>query len=360
MSIAKQFFSFSEWTPVKVLQAIVYGSLILYFGRDILIPLSFAALISFVLYPACRWLEDRGVGRLAAILIAVGFLIIAGVLLLGLLVGQFFSFVEEWPALLPKISRSLSELSHFLADTFGISLDQQRSLLSRMSQSSGSDLVRLIRSAIAASAGPVVLLLLIPVYSVLILYYRHQWLRILYRLFPGESTDNLRGIVTLTIKTYYSFIKGMALVYLIVGVLNSAGLWVLGIPHAFLFGFIASVLTFIPYVGIIVGSLLPIAMAWITYDSAWYPLGVVGIFAFVQYLEANVIFPLAVSNRLNVNTLVMLVAIFLGAVLWGMAGMILFVPFVGIAKLIADHNPKWKTVSLILGVEKIPKKQRDD
>src|SRR5690606_35692928 len=199
MSIAKQFFSFSEWTPVKVLQAIVYGSLILYFGRDILIPLSFAALISFVLYPACRWLEDRGVGRLAAILIAVGFLIIAGVLLLGLLVGQFFSFVEEWPALLPKISRSLSELSHFLADTFGISLDQQRSLLARMSQSSGSDLVRLIRSAIAASAGPVVLLLLIPVYSVLILYYRHQWVRILYRLFPGESTDNLRGIVTLTI-----------------------------------------------------------------------------------------------------------------------------------------------------------------
>jgi predicted PurR-regulated permease PerM len=90
-------------------------------------------------------------------------------------------------------------------------------------------------------------------------------------------------------------------------------------------------------------------MAWVMYDSAWYPLGILGIFAFVQYLEANVIFPFAVSSRLNVNTLVMLVAIFLGGILWGLAGMILFVPFTGIIKLIADYNPKLKTLSMILG-----------
>ena len=157
----------------------------------------------------------------------------------------------------------------------------------------------------------------------------------------------------MTIRTYYNFIKGMALVYLIVGMLNSVGLLLLGIPHPFLFGFIASLLTFIPYVGIIVGSLLPITMAWITYDSIWYPVGIVAVFTFVQYLEANVIFPVAVSSRLNVNTLVMLIAIFVGGLLWGMAGMILFVPFVGIAKLIADHNPRWKTLSMILGMERI-------
>jgi predicted PurR-regulated permease PerM len=73
-------------------------------------------------------------------------------------------------------------------------------------------------------------------------------------------------------------------------------------------------------------------MAWITYDSIWYPLGIVGIFVFVQYLEANVIFPVAVSSRLNVNTLVMLIATFAGGIVWGLAGMILFVPFVGISQ----------------------------
>jgi predicted PurR-regulated permease PerM len=139
---------------------------------------------------------------------------------------------------------------------------------------------------------------------------------------------------------------------LIVGILNSAGLLLLGIPHAFLFGFIASILTFIPYVGILIASLLPISMAWITYNSIWYPLGVIGIFALVQYLEANLIFPLAVSSRLKINTLVTIAFIFAGAIIWGVSGMILFIPFLGILKLVADRTPSLKTLSIILGEEK--------
>ena len=340
-----------EVSYLRWLQYILYGAAILYFGKEVLIPLSFALLISFVLYPVCAWMERKGLGRLTSIILAVLLLVVLGVMLVALLVSQFVSFFEEWPSLQVKINSALADLSRFFVDVLGVSRDQQKNILNRMSDQSGQNLFLVIRNTISASAGSAVLLFLIPVYSVLILYYRQYWLRILYRVFPEEKAGDVREILSLTIQTYYNFIKGMALVYLIVGVLNSVGLLLLGIPHPFLFGFIASILTFIPYIGIIVGSLLPITMAWITYDSVWYPLGIVGIFTFVQYLEANVIFPLAVSSRLNVNTLVMLVAIFVGGVLWGMAGMILFVPFVGIAKLIADHNPQWKTMSMILGME---------
>lgn len=300
-----------------------------------------------------RGLKKKGAGRLTSIIISISFLLVLGLLLIALLVNQFLAFINEWPVLHLKINRGLEDLSRFLLEAFNLSKEQQRNILSRMSDQSGSNILAVISNALSASAVSAVLIFLIPVYSVLILYYRHHWLRIFYRLFPSERSESLREILFLTIKTYYNFIKGMALVYLIVGTLNSVGLLLLGIPHPFLFGFIASILTFVPYIGIIVGSLLPITMAWITYDSVWYPLGIVAMFTFVQYLEANVIFPVAVSSRLNVNTLVMLIAIFVGGVLWGMAGMILFVPFVGIAKLIADHNPKWKTVSMILGTEHV-------
>ena len=337
---------------LRTLQYIVYGALLLYFGRDILIPVSFAALISFVLYPVCAWLERKGVGRLTAIILAVALIVILGMLIIALLISQLVSFIEEWPVLLQKINRSFEDISRFLVDALGMSREQQRNLFERISGESGGNILPILRSALSASAASALMLFLIPVYAVLILFYRHQWIHILYRLFPGERQESLQEILLLTIKTYYNFIKGMAIVYLAVGLLNSAGLWLLGVPHPVLFGFVASILTFIPYVGIIAGSLLPVTMAWITYDSIWYPLGVVGIFSFIQYLEANVIFPLAVSSRLNVNALVMLIAIFVGAIVWGMAGMILFVPLVGIAKLIADHNPRWKTVSMILGVEK--------
>jgi len=335
---------------LSVLQHIVFGSIILYFGRDVFIPISFALLISFVLYPVCAWLERRRMGRLLAISIAISLLIIAGLVILSLLIFQFLSFLNEWPALQEKLANSLQEISKLVIDVFGISQERQQDWISKLASQSGSDILFLVRNAVTASVSSTVLFILVPVYSVLILYYREHWMKIVQRLFPKVNRESLREIISLTVTTYYSFIKGMAIVYLVVGILNSIGLLVLGVPHAILFGFIAAVLTFIPYFGIMVGSLLPITVAWVTYNSIWYPIGIIAIFAVVQYLEANVIFPLAVSNRLNVNTFVMLVAIFVGGVLWGLAGMILFVPFVGIAKLIADHNPKWKTLSMILGV----------
>lgn len=343
-------FPATESSPLKYLQYIVFGAAILYFGRNIFIPLSFALLISFVLYPICAWLEKKGFGRFTAIITSISFLIILGLLLVALLIYQFVGFIQEWPAIQSKFGKAVAELSEMIS-VVGFSKEEQSGIISKLADQSGGDILSLVRSTVSASAFSVVMLVLVPVYAVLILYYRQYWMRILRRLFPSEKSEGIHEMITLTIKAYYNFIKGMALVYLVVGSLNSVGLLLLGVPHAILFGFIASILTFIPYVGIIVGSLLPITMAWITYDSVWYPLGIVGIFVFVQYLEANVIFPVAVSNRLNVNTLVMLIAIFTGGILWGMAGMILFVPFIGIAKLIADHNPKWKTVSMMLGID---------
>lgn len=350
MRTQKSFLADSSYA--KGLQLIVYGSVILYFGRNILIPLSFALLVSFVLYPVCSWLESKGFGRGTAIIISITFLILSGLLLVTLLVTQFMNFIVEWPAVQRKLFDSLGELSLLITKAFGMSREEQDGLISRLADQSSGSVLQLFKSTISASAFSAVLLVLVPVYSVLILYYRNYWMQIVYRVFPHEGRDSLRHMIWLTIKTYYNFIKGMGVVYLTVGILNSIGLLVLGVPHAILFGFMASVLTFVPYIGIIVGSLLPITMAWITYDSVWYPVSIIGIFTFVQYLEANIIFPLAVSHRLNVNTLVMLLSIFIGGLLWGMAGMILFVPFVGIAKLIADHNPKWKTLSMILGVDK--------
>lgn len=344
-------FSISPGSPLIVLLYIISCSVILYFGKDIFIPLSFAVLISFVLYPLCRWMETKGIGRMTAITISIVILILLGSLLGILLVSQFLSFIHEWPTLQAKLHEEVEKLSQLVIQNFGISKDTLSNWTSKILDESGSTFLQFLKGTASASVFSLVLLILIPVYAVLILYYRSYWVRLLYRLFPGESQKGIQEILGLTINAYYNFIKGMGIVYLIVGTLNSIGLLILGVPHAILFGFIAAILTFIPYIGIIVGSLLPITMAWITYDSIWYPVGIVGIFTLVQYLEANVIFPMAVSYRLNVNTLVMLLSIFVGGLLWGMAGMILFVPFVGIAKLIADHNPKWKTVSLILGMD---------
>jgi predicted PurR-regulated permease PerM len=334
---------------VEIMQFIVLGSLILYFGKDIFIPLCFAALISFVLYPICLWLEKHGINRIAAIILSLTVLMLLLGALLALLAKQFVGFLDESGVIYTKLLNSFAELSQYAINSFGISKEQQEHWLSQASNQSLNSFLGILKSTISVSALSTVMMILVPVYVVLILYYRQKWVSILYRIFPNEKKENIREILHLTIAAYYNFMKGMALVYFIVGVLNSIGLVLLGVPHPILFGFIASILTFIPYIGIIVGALLPMTIAWATYDSIWYPIGIVGVFTFVQYLEANIIFPFAVSSRLKVNTLTVLIAIFVGSVIWGVAGMILFVPFAGILKLVADHNPKLKTLALALG-----------
>ena len=143
-------------------------------------------------------------------------------------------------------------------------------------------------------------------------------------------------------------LRGLHIVYVIVGILNSIGLMALGIEHAILFGMLAAIMTIIPYVGIIVSALLPISIAWITKESIWYPIGVVAIFSFVQYLEANLIFPKVVAAQLKVSTWATLVAIVAGGLLWGVPGMILFIPFVGILKIVSGYVPEWKSLNILL------------
>lgn len=338
-----------NWLPV--LQYIVFGAALLYFGRALFIPLSFALLISFVLYPVCFWMEQKGIKRLAATLISVFglMLLFSGVFIL--LVQQFISFLEEWPVIKLKFEESIAQVSQFFSEYYSVSKQQQHDWLTSIANQSAGSILQLIRQTIAAYSVSVVLLILVPVFASLILYYRSLLLSVLFRVFPNERQAEIKSMLLQAVTTYYNFIKGMIIVYMVVGILNSIGLLLLGVPHAIFFGFVAAVLTFIPYIGIMVGSLLPITMAWITYNSVWYALGVVGVFTVVQYLEANVIFPLAVSNRLKMNALVTLAAILAGGILWGVAGLILFVPYLAILKLIADRHPKMKTWSLLIGTD---------
>jgi predicted PurR-regulated permease PerM len=344
-----QITSNKKLSVLEILQFTFLGSVLLYFGKTLFIPLSFSILIAFILYPICKWLEQKGINKNIAI-----FLSIFGVLsLFGALAYLFFlqiaAFSSEWQLFKIKLLETTAQLSNFLSEQFNLSNEKQMNFVQNTIDNSGSQAIVLIQNTFYSLSESFFYLLIIPVYSILILYYRQLLVDVLYHLFPSENKEIIREILIETIHAYYNFIKGMLIVYLIVGVLNSIGLLIIGVPHPFLFGFIASILTFIPYVGILISALLPIAISWITYNSIWYPLGVVLVFSIVQLLEAYIIFPLAVGSRLKINSLVIIVVIIIGGILWGAAGMILFIPLVSIAKLIADRTEGLKTLALLLG-----------
>ncbi len=339
-----------RFSVLEILQLIVLTGIILYFGRTLLIPLSFATLISFILYPICKWLEKKGVNKSISIVFSI--VLISGLIgaIFYLLFSQLIEFTFEWQIFKAKIIEAHNKLSILIAEQFGVSSESQ---LAFIKKSIGNvQLIQLLQNTAYSLSESAFYVLLIFIFSALILFYRKLLTNVLYRLFPSDKKTIIHEILVETIHAYYSFMKGMLLVYLIVGTLNSIGLYIVGIPHPILFGFIASILTFIPYVGIMIASLLPITVSWIEFNSIWYPIGVIVVFTIVQLLEAYIIFPIAVGGRLRINTLVIIVMIVLGGILWGAAGMILFIPFISIVKLIADRTESLSVLSILLSDEK--------
>ncbi len=344
-----------KFSTLEILQYLVLLSLVLYFGKTLFIPLSFSLLISFILYPVCLWMEKHGISKTIAIVISMSAILLLFLGILYLLILQINEFSQEWVPFKKKLLESLNDFSVFLFERFNISPEKQSEFINNAFNNSGTEAFSLLQNLIYSLSESLFYLIIIPVFSALILFHRQLLANTLYQIFPADQKQTIHEILIETIHAYYNFIKGMLLVYIIVGFLNSFGLLIIGIPHPFVFGFIASILTFIPYIGIIISSLLPIAVSWITFNSIWYPLGVILVFSIVQVLEAYIIFPFAVGTRLKINTLIIIIMITLGGILWGAAGMILFIPLVSIIKLIADRTESLKTLSILLGDGKITK-----
>jgi predicted PurR-regulated permease PerM len=330
---------------LKYLQILVFTSILLYFGKALFIPLFFGLLTAIITYPVARRLELKGWGKAPAI--AVCLLLVA--LLIGLLLFLFFwqagVLMKTMPVLVQKTALLLQQLQHKLEQYSG---SYGRLLVLHPEQFSDS-VVGLLKSSVAATTNLLVILVITPVYTALLLYHRSSLVALLKSLVPEAHRPEVDVVLQQTIHTYYSYITGLIKVYAIVGTLNSIGLLLLGVDNALLFGMLCAVMTIIPYFGIMISSLLPISVVWMQTGNVFYPLGVVAVFAFVQYLEANVIFPRVVGAQIKVSTFAMLVAMVCGGILWGMAGLILFIPFVAIVHIISGHVPSLQLLHRLLG-----------
>lgn len=332
---------------LKYLQLALLLSILLYFGKTLFIPLFYGLFIAIVMFPLCRWLEQKKWPRGLAIALCLFIVTILIAALILLFVLELKALGKDWPLLQSKIEPALVELQTWINDRVGDIVSPKENWMQATAglvNNAGS----FLQGTLAVTANTLFTMMMVPVYTALFLYSRGTFVRFLELLAGEKLLPQLRSVLHQTATTYHKYIKGMVLVYLVVGALNSIGLLILGVPHAILFGMLTAIMTIIPYLGILVSALLPISVAWLTTGSVWIAVGVIAVFAFVQYLEANVIFPKIVGAQLNINTWATLVAIIAGGIVWGVSGMILFIPFVAIIKIATDHNKDWEALNTLL------------
>lgn len=314
----------------------------------VVVPLLFSLIFAVMLYPVCKRLEYIGMSKGVAAFMAVLMTTILLGFALYFVYNQVIRFSEQGPQFLDKASELYDKLQGFIADFFGVRSSNQSHLQNQLAKLANNTEV-LVTSAIAFFGGFFTDVTLIPLYVFFLLYFRDFFMEFFYKIIPASDKE----VIDLTMNQIYDVIlnwmRGVLIVIVIVGVLNSIGLMILGIEYPFFFGFLASFLALIPYIGILIGSLLPALMALITKDSYWYAVGVVGIFWFVQVLEGNFITPYIVGKNVSINPLIAIFSLLLLGKLWGMAGLVLALPVTAIIKVVFDSVPGLKPYGFLLG-----------
>ncbi len=330
---------------------------ILVVGKVVLIPISFALLISFILLPLALRFEKWGTNRMAAAMFAI----LSTVLVLGggiyLFSTQIVSMAGEFSNFQGKIIQVLAEATAWLNSNMRVVpnlgedelMDQLKNWLS---ESSGS----LVQQTFAGSAGFVTGLIATIIFTFLFLIYRAGFKQAFVLFYPEETREQAMRMLKSIQLVGQKYLVGVILIVIIIGIINSIALVIIGIDYPFFFGFLAAILAIIPYVGTTLGSTIVVLYAFMTYDSLWVPIAVTITFWIIQVVESNFLSPRVVGGTLKVNALAAIISIIVGASVWGIAGMILFLPFTAMLKVVCEEYNDLKPIALFIGEQNVKEK----
>jgi putative heme transporter len=308
-------------------------------AQDIVIPILISAFLSVILFPVVNWLQKKLSLTLSVIVVLLmTLLVFSGSL--WIIGDQLSHLVQDLPNLENKFNALVDNVSNEIRSLMGMSRAEQNQMEREFLKEASSYVTNLL----VTTTNTLSLLIQIPIYIFLFLIYRDRFKAFFLSLFPKDDFAWRKDIETVV----QGYISGLLLVTVIVAILNTVGLAMLGIEHAIFFGVLSGLLTVIPYIGIFIGATLPAIFALLTKDSAWYSVGVVAIFSFVQFLEGNFITPRITGSKVSINALAAIIALLIGGKILGIVGMILAVPITGVLKVVLGHSERLKSFVILL------------
>jgi predicted PurR-regulated permease PerM len=320
----------------------------LFIGQDIILPLIYAAIITILFSPLVDALEKRKVKRILAVSLIMFFssLIISS--LVVFIAWRINKLDAGLPELMSKFETLLDQVVHWISVQFHITEWKVDLWMTDSKDELMNDSSAAIGVTLSTMSGFLATMFLTPVYVFLMLVYEPHLIQFIHRLFPQTSNakvDKASAEVTGIIKNYLS---GLFIQFLIVTILDLAGLLLLGIEYAVVLALIGGLLNLIPYLGGMITMLLFAAIALVT-KAPIYALYVVLLYGVIQFIDNNIIVPKVLGSKVKLNALVSVFAVIAGGMLWGIPGMFLSIPLVAIIKLVFDHFESLRPWGFLMG-----------
>lgn len=336
----------------RITNALIALVILVYFliiAKALLIPLAFGLLFALVLLPVCDFFERFIPNRIIAIILTF-------ITVLLPLLGILFFFGYEFVRLvrgIPSIEIQLKEGINNIIDWTQENLNLGVEDLTQWIQQNLTTLIdaplSFITNSLSSSTTLIAGLVLSALYTFFMLWYRTSFRNFFIYQFGPSTRDEADTLLSDIQRVMQEYLSGLGLVMLILGVLNSTGLWLIGIKYAPFWGFLAAFLAIIPYIGTTLGGILPFLYALATTGTFWQPAAVVLLYFSVQQLEGNVITPKVVGSSVQINPLAAIIALIIGGLIWGIAGLILAIPAIAALRVVLSHIDHFKPLSELLG-----------
>ena len=321
----------------------------LYIGQNIIVPIVYATIIAVLLNPFVNFLVNRKIHKVVAISMAVALVLVITACLVYFVSTQVYMFSDAYPQLKAKTEAVSDQAIQWISGYFNIKVEKINTWIKNTKDVAFNDAGLMVGQTLLSLGSTFFVLLLLPVYLFMILYYKSMLLEFIRKLFKSvhrnavvEVLDGTKGIIQ-------SYLVGLLIEFMIVAIMNSVGLFILGIDYAILLGILGALLNIIPYFGGVIGTALPMIIAFVTKDSISSPLLVLGVYILIQFIDNNYLIPSIVGSKVKINALVSIIVVLIGGALWGISGMFLSIPLTAILKVVFDHIESLKPWGFLLG-----------
>ena len=321
-------------------------------GRDIIMPILMAFFISIMLLPVYRFLKKKKFPESLAIILPILLVALFVALIVWFFSNQIGILAKDFPQIKVNVNQHISSLSEWISRISKYNVEQQKAFI----QDKSDDLMNMGTSMAGGAAvtlsGVFVFIGLLPIYIYLMLFYKDILLRFIFMWFQTEHHPKVKEAIYETESIIKSYLIGLLIQITYMTVLLGGILMLIGIKHALLIGVIFAILNLIPYVGALIGNVIGVLLTLTSSQELWPVLTVLGVIAFVQFLDNNILMPRIVGSKVKINALFAILGVFIGGSIAGVSGMFLALPIVAVLKIIFDRTEMFKQWGALLGDER--------
>jgi predicted PurR-regulated permease PerM len=328
---------------------------IVYLGSDIIFPLLLSLLFAIILRPVVTFLIKRL--RFPHFIAVVFAIVLFVMLFLGIFYFislQVSDMANDWGKIKNNFYYHIEHFQQIIRDNFHLSKREQNEIITNAAKDSLVSGKQIVGSTLNSFTDIVLNLTLIPIYTFLFLLYQNLFVTFLIKLYKPEHHKKLREVLFEIKVAVQSYVVGLLFEMVAVSVLTTIGLYVIGVEYFILLGIITGILNLVPYIGILFAGFLSIVVSLSGSTDLSIIVGVIVVNVIVQLIDNNILVPLFVNSKVQINALVSIVGIIIGNVLGGITGMFLAIPIIAIIKVIFDRIESLEPWGYLMG-DDLPK-----